>query len=174
MRRDFVVLTALACSGAPAIAASPAVTLPAGVNPPDIRVTTFASRLNVPTGMQPLSDGSIRVATSNSPTGTGSFYASSTGSLLRFTDANHDGVADGAPLNLAPTDQPLGGAITSIRRAGDLLFVNHAVEPNSYRISVLRAGAGGPTSKYTTLGQVTLAYPTAAWTHQTYALAVRP
>ena len=174
MRRALVVVTVLACSAAPAFAAAPAVTLPAGVNPADLRVTTFASGLNFPTGMQPLSDASILVATSNNPTGTGSFYASSTGSLLRFTDANHDGVADGAPLDLAPTDQPLGGAITSIRRAGDRLFVNHAVEPNSYRISVLRAGAGGPTSKYTTLGQINLTYPTATWTHQTYALAVRP
>jgi glucose/arabinose dehydrogenase len=142
------------------------------VDPASLRVTTFAAGLNFPTGMQQLSDGSLLVATSNNPSGTGSFYTSTSGSLLRFTDLDHNGVADGAPIDLTPVDQALPGAVTTLRQAGDLLFVNHANEPNSYRISVLRAGAT-PTSKYTTLGRIDLSYP-AAWQHQTYALAVRP
>src|SRR5262245_12099986 len=77
---------------ASALASPPAVQLPAGVDPANLRVTTFASGLNFPTGMQQQSDGSILVATSNNPTGTGSFYASTVGSLLRFTDLDHNGV----------------------------------------------------------------------------------
>ena len=63
------------------------------VNPNDFRITTFASGLNYPNRLARLSDGSILVATSN-PNGSGTFFASS-GALLRFTDTNGDGVADG-------------------------------------------------------------------------------
>ena len=64
------------------------------VNPADFRVTTFASGLNYPHGMTTLSDGSILVAVNNPVSGS-SFY-NTTGELLRFTDANRDGIADGA------------------------------------------------------------------------------
>src|SRR5918912_2170176 len=64
------------------------------VNPNDFRITTFASGLNFPNGLAQLSDGSILVATSN-PNGKGTFWASS-GELLRFTDNDNDGIADGA------------------------------------------------------------------------------
>jgi hypothetical protein len=63
------------------------------VNPNDFRITTFASGLNYPNGLARLSDGSILVATSN-PNGSGTFFASS-GALLRCTDTNRDGIADG-------------------------------------------------------------------------------
>src|SRR2546421_9247751 len=62
------------------------------VNPNDFRITTFATGLNFPNGLVRLSDGSILVATSNP---SGSFFNSS-GTLLRFTDTNDDGIADGA------------------------------------------------------------------------------
>jgi glucose/arabinose dehydrogenase len=164
-----VVVLAVFASGA--AAAPPAIQVPAGVDPSSMRVTTFASGLTFPTGMQQLSDSSILVGVSNNPSG-GSFYQSTSGSLLRFTDTDNNGVADGAPLDLSPIDQTLPGAVTSIRRAGNLLFVNHANEPNSYKISVLRAGAT-PTTKYTTVGRIDFNYPS-AWQHQNYALAVRP
>src|SRR5262245_12219982 len=61
------------------------------IDPNKFRVTTFAANLPYPTAMQQLPDQSILVA-ENDPTG-GTFYASS-GKLVRFTDANHDGVAD--------------------------------------------------------------------------------
>ena len=64
------------------------------VNPADFRVTTFASGLNYPHGMLTLSDGSLLVAVNNPISGK-SFY-NTTGQLLRFVDANGDGVADGA------------------------------------------------------------------------------
>src|SRR5436853_7766692 len=64
------------------------------VNPADFRVTTFASGLNYPKGLMTLSDGSLLVAVNNPAAGSTSFY-NSTGQVLRFTDANGDGVADG-------------------------------------------------------------------------------
>src|SRR5436305_14799513 len=63
------------------------------VNAADFRITTFASGLNFPNGLARLSDGSILVATSN-PNGKGTYWASS-GELLRFTDTDNNGVADG-------------------------------------------------------------------------------
>src|SRR5881628_3673600 len=63
------------------------------VNPNDFRITTFATGLNFPNGLARLSDGSILVATSN-PNGGGTFWVSS-GELLRFTDNDQNGIADG-------------------------------------------------------------------------------
>ena len=57
------------------------------------QVTTFATGLNFPSSMQRLDDGSILVGTSDPVSG--SIY-NSTGTLLRFTDEDDDGVADGA------------------------------------------------------------------------------
>src|ERR671936_2158646 len=74
------------------------------VNPNDFRITTFASGLNFPNGLARLSDGSILVATSN-PNGHGTYWASS-GELLRFTDADGNGIADG-PGQLMYSD-PVG------------------------------------------------------------------
>src|SRR3954470_2330340 len=64
------------------------------VDPLDFRVTTFASGLNYPEGMVQLADGSLLVATSR-PLGTGASFFNSAGDLLRFVDADRDGVADG-------------------------------------------------------------------------------
>src|SRR5213080_1851076 len=74
------------------------------VNPNDFRITTFATGLNFPNGLAQLSDGSILVATSN-PNGKGTFWASS-GELLRFTDNDQNGIADG-PGQLMYSD-PVG------------------------------------------------------------------
>src|SRR4051794_32075586 len=61
------------------------------VNPADFRVTTFVGGLNYPHGMTTLSDGSLLVAVNNPVSGS-SFFSTS-GELLRFTDADGDGVA---------------------------------------------------------------------------------
>src|SRR5947207_4476107 len=74
------------------------------VNPNDFRITTFASGLNFPNGLARLSDGSILVATSN-PNGNGAYWLSS-GELLRFTDTDNNGIADG-PGQLMYSD-PVG------------------------------------------------------------------
>src|SRR5947207_14706330 len=74
------------------------------VDPNDFRITTFASGLNFPNGLARLSDGSILVATSN-PNGNGAYWLSS-GELLRFTDTDNNGIADG-PGQLMYSD-PVG------------------------------------------------------------------
>lgn len=137
------------------------------VNPADFRVTTFAAGLNFPTGMQQLGDGSILAATSN-PTPGGSFF-SSTGALLRLRDSNGDGVAD-VQTDLTPL-AGLPGTITTIRRAGDLLFATHA-SGTSPKISVMRRGASA-ADRYSLLGSINFSFP-AGWWHETYSQAVRP
>lgn len=128
------------------------------------KVTTFASGLNFPTSMQQLADGSILVGTSDPDAG--SIYAS-TGTLLRFTDANNDGVADG-PGQVVYTG--LTGTVTSVRQAGGLLYVTSA-RPGAETITVLRQGAT-PADALTSVGSIDFAFPSGSL-HTTYALAVR-
>ncbi|MGH7321995.1 MAG: PQQ-dependent sugar dehydrogenase, partial [Candidatus Rokuibacteriota bacterium] len=135
------------------------------VNPDDFRVTTFASGLNFPYGLERLSDGSILVGTS-SPTG-GSFFAS-TGELIRLVDADGNGGADGPGTVLV---SGLPGGVTAVRVAGSLAFVT-STQAGSERISVLRMGAA-PADPYTLLGSIDFGFPS-GWEHKSYALAVRP
>ena len=134
------------------------------VNPNDFRITTFASGLNFPTGMVRLSDGSILIATSN-PTGS---YFNSSGTLLRFVDANGDGVADG-PGQVMYTDSV--GVWTDLRVAGNLVFITSAMQ-NAGRITILRMNSG-PASAYTAVGRLDFTF-LANWEHQSYALETRP
>jgi len=136
------------------------------VNPVDYRITTFASGLNYPHSMQQLSDGSTLVSTSD-PVPGGNFY-DSTGTLLRFVDANGDGVADG-PGQVMYSGLP--GTLTAMRTAGDLVFVTSS-QTQSESIWVLRMGAA-PSDPYTLVGTLYFAFPTASWEHTTFATAVR-
>src|SRR5688572_15955725 len=99
----------------------------------DFRVTTFATGLNFPYGMERLADGSLIVATSVPKTSTSGYFAT-TGELRRFVDSNADGIADDAGT-VVYTGLP--GALTAVRRAGTLLFVTSAAAG----ITVLRTGA---------------------------------
>ncbi len=130
----------------------------------DLRITTFASGLYYPTSMQALADGSIIVG-SSVPKPDGSFY-NSTGQILRFTDTNHDGIADAAPQVLADN---LPGGVTSVRQAGQLLVVTSAAADT---ISILRMGATSADT-LTTVGSIHLSFPS-NMLHHSYALAVRP
>ena len=136
------------------------------VNPDDFRITTFASGLNYPNGLARLSDGSILVATSN-PNGTGTFFASS-GALLRFTDTNGDGVADG-PGQVMYSD--LLGVWVALKVAGPLVFITSA-RMCSERITILRMN-NGPALPYAFVGTLDFTFP-ANWEHTSYALAARP
>ena len=128
------------------------------------QISTFASGLNFPTSMQRLADGSILVGTSDPVSG--SIYNSS-GTLLRFTDANDDGVADG-PGQVVFSG--LTGTVSSVRQAGGLLFVTSS-RPGSETISVLRPGAT-PSDPLTSAGSIDFQFPSGTL-HTTYALAVR-
>jgi hypothetical protein len=137
-----------------------------------LKVTTFASGLNYPTSMQSY-NGGILVGTTS-----GLFSAGSAGSghLLLLTDTNHDGVAD-QQLDLTPAGGLLG-EITSVRQAGNLLFVTSSGNINTPTpvISVLKQGAT-PTSPFVSLGSINLTFPAVggtAWEHGSFALAVRP
>jgi glucose/arabinose dehydrogenase len=129
------------------------------VNPAHFRVTLFASGLNFPVGMAELPDGSIVVTSTDGPG-----FFNSNARLLRFTDTNQDGLADGPPNLLF---NGLNGGITSVRRAGRLVFVTGQSKP----IYVLRTGST-PASSMTEVGRLTLGYP-GGWLHPHSALQVR-
>lgn len=147
------------------------------VNPAAYRVTTFATGLSYPTSMAALGDGSLLVGVTE-PTGAlGSvgypaFFAGA-GRLLRLTDSNNDGVADGAGTIVAS----LGGAVVSVRTAGNLVIAattGDAADPNSRRMDIvfLLPGAS-PTDTYTSLGSLQFALDPAGLGGGNLAMAVR-
>ncbi len=89
------------------------------VNPANFRVTTFASGLNYPHGMTTLSGGSLLVAVNNPNNGGANFF-DTTGELLRFTDANHDGVADNPAGSVMYNGLP--GEVTAVKQAGSFIL----------------------------------------------------
>ena len=139
------------------------------VNPADFRVTTFASGLNYPKGLMTLADGSIVVSVNNPVPGHTSFY-NSTGELLRFTDTNADGIADGAGQVLY-NENGLPGQITAIHQAGEFILATSA-QSGSEGIYVLRMGST-PGAPLTLVGSLRLTFPT-PWEHTTFASVVRP
>ena len=134
-----------------------------GVNPADFRVTVFASGLSFPLGMLRLSDGSMLVAVTQ---GT-SFWNGNSGQIVRLTDANQDGIADGPGTVLI---SGLTSGLTSLRGFGHLYFVTG--QGPTRPIYVLRAG---PTlaSPLTNLGTINFTYPS-SWEHPHSALGIRP
>jgi glucose/arabinose dehydrogenase len=137
------------------------------VNPSDFRVTTFASGLNYPKGLMTLADGSILVAVNNPTTGFTDFYHT-TGELLRFTDADGDGVADGPGQVLY---NGLPGGVTAIHQAGEFILAT-STQSGSERISVLRAGAS-PSAALSLVGSIDFSFPS-PWEHTTFASVIRP
>jgi hypothetical protein len=136
------------------------------VNPADFRITTFASGLNFPHGMTALADGSLLVGVSN-PVNGSSFY-NSTGELLRFTDSNGDGIADGAGQVLFNN---LPGEVTALHQAGEFILATSSAT-GSERISFLRTGAT-PSDSLTLAGSINFSFPN-GWEHTTFASVVRP
>src|SRR5262245_15749635 len=132
-----------------------------GVDPSHFRVTIFARGLNYPVGMAELEDGSVLVTSSDGPG-----YFTSNGRLLRFVDADQDGVADGPGTTIFTG---LSGGITSVRLAGQLIFVTGQTKP----IYVLRRGAS-PAAPATEVGRIDITYASGGWLHPHSALGVRP
>src|SRR5258708_19198761 len=100
----------------PVVSAAPFTIQGQGVNPTDFRITVFATNLSYPLGMARLSDGSLLVGVSQGS----SFWNNSTGQIIRLTDTNRDGVADG-PGSVLFTG--LSGGQTSLRTCGKLVFI---------------------------------------------------
>ncbi len=170
-RRQFFFWIAVLIGAAPraVLAGAPSLNAAAGINPANFRYTAFATGLNFPVGVQSLSDGSLLVGTSN-PVGNSGVYGS-TGSLVRFVDANHDGVADNPAGTVVYNGLP--GTLTSLQQAGNLLVVTSGgISPS---ITFLRMSS--PTS-YSLLGTENLSFPIQSngqsWEHTTYAAAVQP
>ncbi len=134
-----------------------------GLNPADFRVTTFASGLSFPLGMVQLDDGSLLVAVTE---GT-SFWTGKLGQLIRLTDTNQDGVADG-PGAVVYTGLPSG--VTSLRKFGSLVFVTG--QGAGHPIWVLRTGTT-PASPLSFVGTLNLNYPSGSWEHPHSGLVVR-
>ena len=139
------------------------------VNPADFRVTTFASGLNYPHGMMTLSDGSLLVAVNNPNNGGVNFF-DTTGELLRFTDTNHDGVADNPAGSVLYNGLP--GEVTAVKQAGHYIVATSS-QAGSERISFLHRGPT-PADPLTLVGSINFSFPNPAWDHTTFALAVRP
>lgn len=113
-----------------------------GVSTNDFRITTFASGLDFPLSMAELPDGSLIITAVQST----SFY-SGTGTLLRLTDTNQNGVAD-APGTVLYSGLPT--TVTAVRVAGSLVLT----ESVATSITVLRMGAT-PSSPLTLVGTIT-------------------
>ncbi len=149
------------CNGS--IVAAPFQLKGPGVNADDFRVTTFATNLDFPVGMAQLADGSLLVAVSQ-----GNGFGNSTGQILRLTDTNHNGIADG-PGTVLFTGLP--GGQTSLRMFGQLLFVTG--QGSGKPISILRAGAA-PDAQLSLVGKININYPSGGWYHPHSALGIRP
>src|SRR5262245_33798670 len=104
-RGSSCLLVLLACLGlAPVAWSAPFAIQGPGVNAADFRITVFATNLYFPLGMGRLSDGSMLVGVSQ---GASFWSASTVGQILRLTDTNRDGVADG-PGTILYTGLPGG------------------------------------------------------------------
>ena len=134
-----------------------------GVNATDFRITVFATNLYYPLGMAQLSDGSLLVAVSQ-----GTSFWNSIGQIIRLTDTNQNGVADG-PGTVLYTGLP--GGQSSLRMCANLIFVTG--QGAGRPISVLRAGAT-PSAPLTLVGQINVNYPSGGWREPHSALGFRP
>src|SRR5436190_19659855 len=157
LRSAVMMFAAFLCLGT--ALAQPFTVRGPGVNSIDFRITTFASGLDFPLGMAKLSDGSLLVIINQ-----GTDYFNSTGKLVRFVDANEDGVADGPGTVLYAG---LPASQTAVRVAGNLIFATGQTKP----IIVMRAG-DSPSAPLTLVGRITIIYP-GSWYHPNSALGVR-
>jgi glucose/arabinose dehydrogenase len=124
---------------------------------PLFNVTQFATGLSLPDQMVQLSDGSIAIQTS--PFG-------ATGQILRFTDANHDGIADGAGTLLYQT---ASGPLTGLIQVGNYYAVGNY---GDHTITLLKPGATAD-APMTAVATLQFTYP-ADYEHDTIGLASRP
>jgi glucose/arabinose dehydrogenase len=130
-----------------------------GVNSNDFRVTVFATGLTNPLAMARLSDDSLLVTVSE-----GANFFTASGRLLRLTDTNLNGVADGPG---AVMYSGLSATPTAACAAGKLVLTMSNGKP----ITVLRTGAT-PSSPLSLVGQLIFTYPP-FWSHLNSGLAVR-
>ena len=122
--------------------------------------TTFATGLSFAIGMTSLPSGNVIVGTTTRPASVSAsfenyFYGS--GKVLKFADANNDGVADGP----AQVIYSAAGAVTGVASAGDFLVVSttgagSAAAANRQDLLILAPSGGG---NFTSLGSLRLDMP---------------
>lgn len=121
------------------------------------RVTQFASGQPLPNSVIRASDGSILALQSPQ---------FSTAQVVRYVDANRDGIADGAPTVLYSNTG--GGAATQIRQAGEFYYIG---EFGQSTIRALKSG-GSAADPLTSAGALQFSYP-AGHLHPSAGIAVR-
>ena len=131
-----------------------AVTLAPGA---PFRLTTFTSGLEFPDQMVVLDDGSLAVATA--PNG------GRTGAVLRFTDTNEDGVADGPGVAIYQTSS---GPLTGFQAIGKYFALGNY---GDHTITLLAPGAT-PDAPLTPVGVLQFSYPE-PYEHDTIGIAIR-
>lgn len=127
------------------------------VDPSLFRVTTFISGLPLSNSIVMAADGSFLVAYSPG-------YSNAT--ISRFTDNNHDGIADDTGTVVYSST---AGPLTQLREGGKYYF---AGEFGSNTIRVLEPGAT-PGDTMTAVGGLEFSYP-GGWLHPTIGMALRP
>ena len=162
----------LAGVAAPLASAQPFTIQGPGVDPNDFRITTFASGLKLPVGMQNLSDGSLLYgSTTGGPIG----FQTGTFEIRRLTDADANGVADNGIGDVIYTGPADAGGITEIHQAGDLIValsntVNRGSNISS-RMTFLRTGAN-PGDALTEVAAVRFGFPNGSW-HMSHGMTLR-
>jgi hypothetical protein len=126
-----------------------------GVDPGQFRITAFITGQSFATSVAGAPGGGVLVAS-----------GATAGVVRRFTDANADGVADGAGVDVIQLAQ--GAVIASMVSAGSLV----AVGVIGQGVHFFAAGAN-PNAPYTDLGMIGLAFPP-GYSHNTPGLAIRP
>lgn len=136
-----------------------------GLDPAELRVTQFASNVGFVYGLARADDGALLAGVSGSTY----LFSGAPASVLRFVDANADGVADGPGT---PVIGGLPGVITAVQRVGPLLAVGTlSLDSASSRISLFAPGAT-PDAPYVAVGQLDFDFGQ-FWLHASPGLAVR-
>ncbi|MBL8214916.1 MAG: hypothetical protein JNK87_29620 [Bryobacterales bacterium] len=128
------------------------------LDPSLFRVTQFTTGLPFPGGMAITPDGGFLVATSPG-------YSS--GAILRFTDQNLDGFADGPGVAVFSGS---GGPYTSLVYTGKYWLV---AEELANKYVLLQPGAN-PTDPYTVAGELQVQFQSFPWLHPTEGATVAP
>jgi hypothetical protein len=130
---------------------------PLVVDESKFRVTTFATNQPFVSAVLQAKDQSILALLSPNYIGS---------QVVRFTDTNADGFADGPPTVLYSNS--VSGPATILRQAGDLLFIG---EDSASRISALRPGAN-PSDALTHIGSLDFQFA-AGYGHANMGFAAR-
>ena len=129
------------------------------LDPSLFRVTTFTSGLPFPDSIQVLSDGSVAIINSHG-------FGQQPSSILRFTDVNQTGIADGpgTALYTSPT-----GPLTGFIPLGKYYVLGNY---GDHAITLLQPGAT-PGSAMTAVASIQFNYPV-NWEHDSIGMAARP